>query len=129
MTTKAFRFTRDVQHQPAAQLSGHKKGQVWFIEGDTRAYGDTVSLLEGHGVSDSFKVGDEVEWLTGDELKPYIHDRALDKLTDEERAVLGIARYPRCKVCGAYADGMELPEDGGWGDDAGSYCQKHSEDD
>lgn len=60
---RVFRFLKDVQHEPAAQMTGHKKGEIliaeWGVSVSSR--GDKVILVTGHGTYDEFKIGDEIE--------------------------------------------------------------------
>lgn len=88
---RVFRFLKDVQHEPRAQMAGHKQGEILMTEPfgvSVNRGGDRVSLVTGHGTSDEFAIGVELEELEGVEAQRYIRDAALAKLSPDERAAV-----------------------------------------
>lgn len=89
---RVFRFLKDVQHEPRAQMAGHSKGEI-LMTGRERGVsvsrrGDEVSLVTGLGTSDEFRIGVELEELSGLEAQRHIREAALAKLSPEERSAI-----------------------------------------
>jgi hypothetical protein len=90
MRTRVFRFIKDVQHEPAAQYFGAKKGSLIIVDG--KAYGpkvlndrNEVSVITGHGLTDEFHIGTELEEPSQDEAKYVLRERVKANLTSDEK--------------------------------------------
>lgn len=104
MKTRVFQFIKNVRHEPEPQYAPWKKGDI--IIASPKAYEPKVisnhgreelSIITGHGSTDEFKIGEEVEELRGLAAAEVITERAMAKLSPDEREALRAVLEARLK--------------------------------